>query len=270
MDIRLTHQLAPGSILALFGPSGAGKTTLLRMLAGLTPPTAGKITVNGQLWYDHSTNKHLRPQKRSIGFVFQDYGLFPNMTVAKNIAFGLTDPKDDQLLEQLLDLMDLQSQKDQKPATLSGGQKQRVALARAMARKPDILLLDEPLSALDQALRLKLQKAIVQLRDTFQTTIIMVSHDLPEVMRMADEVIVIEKGEVVQKGLPKAIFANNKTDGKNQLFGEVISIGANEMQLRIGLEVISWPLQEGLHPKAGYQLVYNTQVSPHQWCILSA
>ncbi|MEJ7661517.1 MAG: ATP-binding cassette domain-containing protein [Hymenobacter sp.] len=148
LDVALA--LPPGELLAMTGPSGAGKTTLLRLLAGLDRPDAGFVRFGGQTWSDAAAGQWLLPQRRPLGFVFQDYALFPNMTVRENLAFVAENQADKkQLVSELLELLELTELANRRPALLSGGQQQRVALARALARRPRLLLLDEPLSALD-------------------------------------------------------------------------------------------------------------------------
>ncbi|MBN2722283.1 MAG: ATP-binding cassette domain-containing protein, partial [Campylobacterales bacterium] len=150
-----------GEFLTLFGLSGAGKTTLMRMIAGLEIPDNGRIEVDGEVWFDSELKINLPPQKRSVGFVFQDYALFPTMNVRQNLLFAAENNSQRKYVDTLLEMIELTSLSERLPATLSGGQKQRVALARALVRHPKILLLDEPLSALDPAMRQKLQDELM-------------------------------------------------------------------------------------------------------------
>ena len=143
MTIDIELQIEPGHVVTLYGDSGAGKTSTLRMIAGLMKPDTGRIAVDGELWYDASSNRNIPPQSRNIGFVFQDYGLFPNMSVRQNLEFGLRKQQDKTDVEELIDMMALTELQSHKPQTLSGGQKQRVALARALVQRPNLLLLDE-------------------------------------------------------------------------------------------------------------------------------
>ena len=212
-----------GSFVTIFGRSGAGKTTLLKMIAGLLKPDEGFIEVGEKVWYDSSRGINLPPQKRKVGVVFQDYALFPNMTVEENILYGM-ERKDKDLLERLLYLTELEKLRDRKPSQLSGGQKQRVALARAVARKPDILLLDEPLSALDIDMRKRLQEELQKIHRTFSLTTFLISHDFSEVFRLSDRVFVMEKGRVIKEGKPDQVFIQERLSGKVKFSGEILQI----------------------------------------------
>ena len=192
--LRLHVEIPDRQLVCLFGKSGAGKTTTLRMLAGLTKPDTGTIRFDNELWFSSAKKINVKPQARDIGYMFQDYALFPNMTVEQNIRYGqLIQDQDD--VENLLSLFDLVKLRRQKPLRLSGGQKQRCALARAIARKPKLLLLDEPLSLLDDEMRLALQDEILKAHRHLGVTTLMISHDRTEISRMADFVISIKKGE---------------------------------------------------------------------------
>ena len=205
LDIELRWQ--QGRLLAIYGPSGAGKTTLLRILAGLTAADSGFIEVEGETWLDSARRINLPTRRRSIGFVFQDFALFPNLTVRQQLEFALPDPKNKAIVTELLSLMELEEFHNLRPALLSGGQQQRVALARAIARRPRLLLLDEPLSALDDEMRNKLQDYILTAHRHYQLTTLLVSHHLPEVLRLADEAIVLENGKITAQGDPADLFA---------------------------------------------------------------
>jgi len=203
LDVALT--LAPGELVALSGPSGAGKTTLLRLLAGLSKPDGGFLTFDGQPWYDHARRQWLPPPQRPLGFVFQDYALFPNMTVRQNLAFAAEgQPDGRRIVGELLELLELTELAERRPAVLSGGQQQRVALARALARRPRLLLLDEPLSALDLPTRLRLQDALAEVHRQFKLTTILISHDPAEIARLADRVVELELGRVLRVEPPVA------------------------------------------------------------------
>ncbi|HYD81692.1 MAG TPA: ABC transporter ATP-binding protein [Paucimonas sp.] len=223
-----------GGFVTLFGPSGAGKTTLLRMLAGLTPPDAGRIVVDGECWFDAERRIDLPPQRRSIGFVFQDYALFPNLTVRENIAYALGKGRGE-WIEELLESTALQGVRDRLPQTLSGGQKQRVALARALARKPKLLLLDEPLSALDLGLRTQLQDQIAQLHRRFGLTTLLVSHDLGEVFKLSQRVLRIEHGAIVQSGTPAELFLQQRLGGRINLRAQVLAIRREDVVFIVSL-----------------------------------
>ncbi|AWM33454.1 ATP-binding cassette domain-containing protein [Hymenobacter nivis] len=201
LDVALA--LAPGELLAVTGPSGAGKTTLLRLLAGLDRPDGGFVRAGGQVWYDQDARQWLPPQRRPLGFVFQDYALFPNMTVRENLAFAAAgQPGAGPLVAELLALMELTELAPRRPGALSGGQQQRVALARALARRPRLLLLDEPLSALDLPTRLRLQQVLADAHQHFGLTTLLISHDPAEIARLAHRVVELDLGQVRRVGPP--------------------------------------------------------------------
>jgi molybdate transport system ATP-binding protein len=205
--LDIDFQWQRGLLLAIYGPSGAGKTTLLRILAGLTTADSGFIEVEGETWLDTSRGINLPTRRRSIGFVFQDFALFPNLTVRQQLEFALPDPKNKAIVAELLSLMELEELHHLRPANLSGGQQQRVALARAIARRPGLLLLDEPLAALDDEMRNKLQDYILMAHRHYQLTTLLVSHHLPEVIRLANEAIILENGKITAQGDPAMLFA---------------------------------------------------------------
>ena len=208
MKLIVKTELHPGELLALYGPSGAGKTTLLRILAGLSKPDSGMIQMGETIWFDSGKKINIQPQLRNTGFMFQDYALFPNMTVEQNIRFAC-DKNDTMYANKLLQIFGLENLSNQRPLKLSGGQQQRVALARALARKPSLLLLDEPLSALDASLRKSLQDEIVKAHKMFGCATIMVSHDKNEILRLADRVIRIDQGIVLADGVPAEVFRDD-------------------------------------------------------------
>lgn len=226
---------------ALFGPSGSGKTTLLRMLAGLTKPDAGRIVVDGEVWFDAKRKIDLPPQRRSIGFMFQDYALFPNLSVRDNVAYAL-GPQDKAWLNELLAMTGLEDLQQRMPASLSGGQKQRVALVRAIARKPRLLLLDEPLSALDIDMRAQLQEELMRLQRSFGFNALMVTHDLGEVFKLARQVLRLERGQLVQSGTPAQVFLSARHAGKLNVRAQVLEVRRedviNVLSLLIGAEIV--------------------------------
>jgi molybdate transport system ATP-binding protein len=228
-ELAVDVALKAGTFCTLYGASGAGKTTMLKILAGLVQPDEGFIEVNGEVWLDTSRKINLAPQKRKIGFVFQDYALFPHMTVRENLQYALKDKAEKPVIEQLLDLVSLQSLADRKPATLSGGQQQRVALVRALVGRPQILLLDEPLSALDLEMRQTLQGEIFRLHQAFQTTTLMVSHQLSEIYRLSDRILWLEQGRISREGSPADVFGEKQLSSKIQLKGELLRIQANDV-----------------------------------------
>lgn len=224
----------PGEILALYGPSGAGKTSVLRMMAGLLPPDEIDLYFRGQNW------RYIPPSQRNIGFVFQDYALFPNMTVRENLDFASRPRALDQ--DQLLAAFELTALVNHLPAQLSGGQQQRVALARALVQGPDLLLLDEPLSALEHRLRVKLGNYLKQAVREYGITTILVSHDLGEVVRLADQVIRLEAGQVMATGTPEAVLLTDVTE--EGLPAEVLRVEGDQVVVRIGQSVLRVPTKE--------------------------
>jgi molybdate transport system ATP-binding protein len=203
MNLDVDLHIQKGELVTLYGPSGAGKTSILRMLAGLSKPDEGSIIVNGEYWFGSNRKINVRPQRRNIGIVFQDYALFPNMTVEGNLSYALPKGESASKIDALLDLMELSNFRDKRPVYLSGGQRQRVALARALVRKPDVLLLDEPMSALDTTLRLKIQDYILSVHRQFELTTILVTHDILEVIRLSSRVFMIEEGKIIKEGSPR-------------------------------------------------------------------
>ena len=205
-DLDLT--VPSGSFFALLGPSGCGKTTTLRMIAGLETPTAGTITLGA----DDITQR--KPYRRPVNTVFQSYALFPHMTISENVAFGLkrTGTKDvKSKVADMLDLVELSEYGGRKPAQLSGGQQQRVALARALINRPQVLLLDEPLGALDLKLRRQMQIELKRIQDEVDTTFVHVTHDQEEAMTMADTVAVMNSGVIEQMGSPEELYEHPRT-----------------------------------------------------------
>ncbi len=207
LDVHL--QVTEGEFIALTGPSGSGKTTLLRLIAGLTEADeSGTIVCGGQTCLATAQKINLPPQKRPIGIVFQDYALFPNMTVRRNLTYALRPGQAKDIVEELIQIMELEALTDRFPNTLSGGQQQRVALARALVNQPRILLLDEPLSALDLETRKRLQDYILQLHKKFNLTIILVSHDVEEIVKMANRVFALQNGKIQEIKLSEILQIN--------------------------------------------------------------
>lgn len=216
LDVKL--DIKSGEFVALSGESGSGKTTLLRILAGLEESNS-QIKVDDEIWQNEKTT--LPPQKRKIGFVFQDYALFENMSVLENLLFVQNDKK---LALHLLELTELTKLKERYPNSLSGGQKQRVSICRAMMAKPKLLLLDEPLSALDVKMRAKLQQELLILHKEFKTTTIMVSHDPSEIYKLATRVIVLENGNIKDDGNAKKVLLKTKGSQKFSFEGELLEL----------------------------------------------
>jgi len=228
MTLRLKAEVPSGSFVTLYGPSGAGKTSTLRILAGLLKPDEGTLLVDDLDWFDSTKNIQLSPQRRQVGYVFQDYALFPHMSVRQNLEFAQSG-KNRATIEELLELMELGNLADRKPGTLSGGQQQRVALARALAQEPKILLLDEPLAALDYKFRLRLQDYLSRIHREFELTTFLVSHDISEIARLSDLVFVLEEGKIKKRGTPEEVFVNRQISGKFKFVGEVLEIDENDI-----------------------------------------
>ncbi|HZZ75590.1 MAG TPA: ATP-binding cassette domain-containing protein [Puia sp.] len=235
MPLDVSFHLEKGQLITLFGKSGTGKTTILRILAGLTKADKSLIEVENETW-DHAEKKiHIAVQRRSIGFVFQDYALFPNLTVKENLEFALPHAKDRKMVSELMQMMELDKLQNIRPTQLSGGQKQRVALARAIARKPKILLLDEPLSAVDDEMRLKLQDYIYKVHQYYKLTTIFVSHHLPEIFRLSDHVIILDKGKIIKQGKPVDVFTEQRISNKFEVTGEVIEIRKSDIAFVVSI-----------------------------------
>jgi molybdate transport system ATP-binding protein len=201
--LDLAFSVRPGELMALVGPSGSGKTTTLRSIAGLHSAASGRIVCNGSVWLDTAAGVHVPARSRRIGLVFQSYALFPHLTALENVTEALGElPRDARLPEAraLLARMHLEGIESRRPAQLSGGQQQRVAVARALARRPDVLLLDEPFSAVDWVTRRKLRRELAQLRRDLSMPAILVTHDLDDVVRLADCVCVMNHGRILQSG----------------------------------------------------------------------
>jgi molybdate transport system ATP-binding protein len=231
MTLDLDLQIEPGSLVAITGASGSGKTTLLRILAGLEE-AEGDIRFGETVWLEG--RRSLRPQERGVGLVFQDYALFPNMTVEGNLRYVRDDGE---LIERLLAMTQLAALRDRYPDTLSGGQRQRVALARAMMHRPRLLLLDEPLSALDPKMRSFLREKIMEVHREFGMTTLLVSHDEDEVAQMADRVVRLEQGQVATDGA-----AGSRAQWE-QISGELVEISEENGQVRVVVQTPKGPVE---------------------------
>src|SRR5512137_377671 len=234
-------EIREGEFICFLGPSGCGKTTIVRMITGFETVTDGSVVFNDRVIND------LIPQRREFGIVFQSYALFPNMTVEENIAFGLKVRKMDQKtiaqrVDQMLDLIGLRDWRKLFPPQLSGGQQQRVALVRALAPNPQVLLLDEPLSALDAKIRVRLRAEVKRLQQELKKTMIYVTHDQEEALSIADRVVVMEKGQFRQVGKPIDIYRNPNSSfvadfvGTSNFFkgertGDRVDIGKREFRV---------------------------------------
>ncbi|MBX0294144.1 ABC transporter ATP-binding protein [Haloarcula nitratireducens] len=207
----LSLSVRDGELLTLLGPSGCGKTTTLRLLAGLERPTAGHIDIAGERVTGDGEDGFRQPDQRDVGIVFQDFALFPHLSVAENVAFGLTDLDETatrRRVDDLLELVDLTDHHDKMPGNLSGGQRQRVALARSLAPEPDVLLLDEPFSNLDVRLRVEMREEVRRILKRAGVTAVSVTHDQEEALSISDRVAIMNDGTVAQVGDPAEVFEN--------------------------------------------------------------
>jgi molybdate transport system ATP-binding protein len=205
LDIELT---ASGGITVLFGRSGSGKSMTLACVAGLATPDEGRIVVNGRCFYNSQANINLPPQQRRVGFVSQDYLLFPHLTVAQNVAFGLvrqSRPEREVIVAEALTWLGLEALARQRPHELSGGQQQRVALARALVTRPQVMLLDEPFSALDSPTRLRLRQDLLRLQEELKVPMLFVTHDLAEARLMGERMALVADGRVLQVDTPDRV-----------------------------------------------------------------
>jgi molybdate transport system ATP-binding protein len=208
LDVDL--QVGPGEVVAVLGPNGAGKTSLLRGLAGLLPLDAGRVALDGAVLEEPAARVFVPSERRPIAMVFQDYLLFPHLTVLENVAFGLRSrgasrPAATATAHRWLERVGLQAEAQRKPPSLSGGQAQRVALARALATNPALLLLDEPMAALDASTRVDLRRDLRQHLESFRGVRLLVTHDPVEAMAMADRLVILEQGRVLQSGTPAEV-----------------------------------------------------------------
>lgn len=228
-------EIRPGEFFTLLGPSGCGKTTLLRMIAGFNSVDGGEIC------FDDKVINNLEAHKRDIGMVFQNYAIFPHLTVAENVAYGLKAKKcpKDQIpgkVEEALELVQIGQLKDRKPNELSGGQQQRVALARAFVIEPGVLLMDEPLSNLDAKLRVQMRTEITKLHQRLQTTFIYVTHDQTEAMAMADQIVLMDKGRIMQEASPEVIYHDPNNAFTAQFIGtppmNILPMGEDKLGFR--------------------------------------
>lgn len=233
---NLDFDIAKGEFITLLGPSGCGKSTLLRCLAGLEMPDTGTISVEGV------DITHAKAQKRGIGMVFQSYALFPNMTVTENIAFGLKMQKVaasemKSRIEKGVALVELQGNEKKYPHQLSGGQKQRVALARALVTEPRILLLDEPLSALDARIRRTLREQIREIQKDLHLTTVFVTHDQEEAMTISDRIFLMSKGKIVHKGTPEEIYLNPINEFAARFIGSYNLLTKEQTRALLGFDM---------------------------------
>ena len=233
----------PGfSVTVLFGPSGSGKTTVLRLLAGLERPDAGRIACGGTLWADAGLGIHLPPQARNLGLLSQAYDLFPHLSLAANLAYGLghlPSPARRARVAELVALLDLEGLEDRHPAQLSGGQRQRVALGRALARRPALLLLDEPLSALDRPAQLRLRRDLRDLLRRLDVPTVLVTHDRAEALQLGDRLVVMDAGRICQEGAIQRVFDRPTDPAVARILGVETVVLGHVVDLSGGLATLA-------------------------------
>jgi molybdate transport system ATP-binding protein len=222
--LNCAFKIKSGSFISIFGPSGAGKTTLIRIIAGLDKIDNGFINFDNTIWINTKQNINLNPQQRKVGMVFQNSALFPNMTSIQNLEYALTKGQSNQIIKELIEIIELKDILDKKPNQLSGGQQQKVALARALVQMPKVLLLDEPLSAIDDEMRLKLQDYILRVHKKYKLTTFLISHNVAEVFKLSDIVLKINNGQLIKKGTPSQVLLDSKLSGKYKTIGRILKI----------------------------------------------
>ena len=258
IDLNISETVDKKSFLAIFGESGSGKSTILNIIAGVSKPDYGEIIVNDQIWFSSEKMINLPPQKRDIGYLFQDYALFPNMSVEENLFYAL-GKGDKREVENILKITDLINLRYKKPDNLSGGQKQRVALARAIVRKPKILLLDEPLSALDLEMRQKLQNELILIHQKFGITTILVSHDISEIYKLATNIFQISKGKIVKKGTVSNFFGVSDSNNQMKFSGEIVEILKNSCLVLVGHDILKVSVKNIANIKVGDLIMISTK-----------
>ncbi|MFO0992204.1 MAG: ABC transporter ATP-binding protein [Hyphomicrobiales bacterium] len=246
----LSLEIANGEFLTLLGPSGSGKTTVLRLIGGFTAPSGGKIV------FDGSDVTAMPANRRPFNTVFQDYALFPHMTVAQNAGYGplvqhRDGPEAKKLVDETLEIVGLSALRDRYPSQLSGGQKQRVALARAIVCEPKLILLDEPLAALDASLRRQMQVFLKQIQRRIETTFVFVTHDQDEAITMSDRIVVMSQGRIEQVGTPKDLYYRPQTRfvagffGDNNLIEGIVAASGDRVETKLGILPLANPATAG-------------------------
>ncbi len=245
IPLAATLDCAPGEVLALVGPSGSGKTTILRAIAGLLRVRDGAIACNGECWFDSGRDVFVETRRRRVGYVFQNYALFPHLSALHNVMEAMLElppAERERRARDVLARVRLAGLENRVPAALSGGQQQRVAVARALAREPRVLLLDEPFSAVDRATRQRLYRELAELRRTLAMPVILVTHDLDEALMLADRLCVLHQGRTLQSGDPYAVMTHPQTVEVAQLVGlrNVFRAGVVAHDMARGVTVIEW------------------------------
>ncbi|TVQ71460.1 MAG: ABC transporter ATP-binding protein [Oceanospirillales bacterium] len=243
INLELALNCAPGEIVALIGPSGSGKTTLLRTLAGLYQDVDGVISCQGKVWLNSQRRICLKPEQRKVGLVFQQYALFPHLNALENLLLAMTHlPKPDRQSKALamMERVNLAGLENRLPHELSGGQRQRVALARALSSEPDLLLLDEPFSAVDQVTRFRLRRELARLRKQIDIPIILVTHDLDEALQLADRICVLHHGQRLQMASPTELMQRPVSPDVARLLGLQNIFSGRVMEVEQDSLLVDW------------------------------
>jgi len=265
VNLVFDAQIMLNDFVSVMGKSGAGKTSLLRMLCGLLTPDSGYIRFGSEEWYNSSTGVNMPPQKRRAGLVFQDYALFPNMTVFGNLKFA-AGRNNIHLINELIELTGLESCANRYPDTLSGGQAQRAALCRTVVNKPRILLLDEPMASLDRDTREHLHKVIISIHDRFAITSILVTHDLSDAFRLSNKLMIIENGNIISFDTPENVISP-EINTKLTLHEIVASIDKGPVSATLTVFIdnslikVNIPMEEADNFHRGDNLLMPAQIS---------
>ena len=260
-DLDVDFELKKGC-LGILGPSGCGKSMTLKSIAGIVNPDNGFISLNDTVYFDSSNKTNLKPQKRNVGYLFQNYALFPNMTVEENVAIGLGKDYDKNHLSEIIKRYHLNGLEKRYPRELSGGQQQRVALARIMAYGPDVILLDEPFSAMDTFLKEQLRLELVNSLRDFDGFSIMVTHNRDEAFQFCDELIILDKGKVIAKGDTHEVFENPRKVQVARLTG-----CKNISRITLGSSKIEMPFEWEITLANGLWWKYDKQIHEHEFVV---
>ncbi|MBF7066767.1 ATP-binding cassette domain-containing protein [Campylobacter volucris] len=252
--LQAKFEIQQGEFLAIFGKSGSGKTTLLRVIAGFEK-ALGFCEFNNEIFFNQK--QFLSIQKRNIGFLFQDYALFENMNVEQNLLFAKNDQK---FANELLELLNLNSHRKNHILELSGGQKQRVALARALMRKPKLLLLDEPFSALDNEIKLNLHDYLLNIHKIYNITTILITHDVSEAYKLANKVIILDQGQIIKQGNPSEVFLKTQGSQKFAIKARILKLQPQDSIIVAILSIGSQITQIALSPLEAQNLKENDEV----------
>lgn len=258
--IDFNCEIIEGLFYAINGNSGAGKTTILKAIAGLIKIDLGKISFNNKIWTDTDNKINIPIQKRKIGFVNQDNALFPNLSVLNHLNYANLS-KDQHLLNEILNITELENHQHKKPDQLSGGQKQRLAIARALISKPNLLLLDEPFSALDKLIKHQIQQYLIEYQAKYSTTIILVSHQIADIFKLADHIIEVNDGKIISSkmNIPEEIINN-----EFQFNAEIIKLNKIEDQLHLIIILENKPFKIQLPLKGNEDLAVGNPIQLNQ------